>query len=364
MRSVMCIVPANYQELQDKGVASHIFQRDLNGYWDKVITVHPFCKYTRRIDLSNKHVILEYRLGDLLLIFKLWHIIRKEKLVVIKAHDPYYTGVIAYILSLISRIPYVIMICSSYDLMAEEYGRSQLRYKWLDSIVGRFTMSHALAVFGGSIQACKWASENGARNVELVRTGGIAEAHFVKPEQRERWHEDKKIVLYVGRLDAIKYPEDAFKAYEMIKEKYPDTVMWVAGDGNLKEQLKTKYQETIKWLGFINTPVNMASIMAMADVALVPLGGSALVELMLAGVPIVAYDVDWHSEIIHDGASVLVPFRDLNSMANEAIKILSDSEKAKEMGRKAREIALAQHSLEVVQKHEALCFDKILGRRT
>ena len=172
MKTLICIVPANYEELEKKGVASHILQRDLNGYWDKVITVHPFCKHTRAIELSKKHTVLEYRFGSPQ-ILNLWRVVARENAVMIKAHDPYYTGVIGYLLSVVCRIPYVMMICSSYDLMEKQYGKSPYRFKWLGKAIAQFTMSHARQVFGGSKIACWWAFSNGARNLRLVRTGGI-----------------------------------------------------------------------------------------------------------------------------------------------------------------------------------------------
>jgi len=367
MRNLMCIVPDNYEALAAKGVSSHILQRDLDGYWDKVITVHPFCRRERTIRLSDRHVVVEYKRYDPLVILKLCLLAKREKVTAIKAHDPHFTGVVALILSRLCRLPYVVMICSSYDLVRKEYGRAQLRFDWLDRVVARATMSRADAVYAGSTDACQWADRNGAKRTVLVRTGGVATSHFVPPEGRPKWQDTTgaKTVLFVGRLDAIKYPEDAILAYKRIRLSYPDSLLIIAGDGPLKEQLASKYnhsEDHIVFLGFVD-PTSLASLMSTADVALVPLGGSALVELALAEVPIVAYDVDWHSELIHDGSGILVPYRDWVSMADEASKLLADKDRAETMGRKARQVALAQHSLDVVQEQERQCFNRVLSER-
>ena len=366
MKNLMCIVPDNYEALDAKGVSSHILQRDLDGYWDKVITVHPFCRREGTIRLSDRHIVMEYKRYDPLVILKLCLLAKQEKVTVIKAHDPYFTGVVALILSMLCRLPYVVMICSSYDLVRKEYGRAQLRFDWLDRVVARTTLSKAAAVLGGSTDACHWATRNGAKRVVLVRTGGVATDHFVPPENRPRWHTTgARIVLFVGRLDAVKYPEDAILAYEHIRSSHHDSILVIAGDGPLKEQLASKYslrEDSIMFLGFVN-PASLASLMATAAVALVPLGGSVLVELALAEAPIVAYDVDWHSELIHDDAGVLVPHRDWSAIADEASKLLADKNRAETMGRKARQVALAQHSLEVVQEQERQCFNRVLSER-
>jgi glycosyltransferase involved in cell wall biosynthesis len=160
----------------------------------------------------------------------------------------------------------------------------------------------------------------------------------------------------------VKLPEDAIVAYLDTHLSHPNTTMLIAGDGPLRGYLGRKYpQNHIKFLGFV-PPSSLASLMVAADVALVPLGGSALVELALAETPIVAYDVDWHSELIRDGSGVLVPFRDWRAMAQEAGRLLNDKGRAKELGRKARQVALAQHSLDVVQEKERQCFDKLLSK--
>lgn len=367
MNNLMCLVPDNYEALDRKGVSSHILQRDLDGYWDKVVTVHPFCEQEKTIQLSDKHIVTEYKLYDPLVIPKLCFLAKREKVTAIKAHDPYYTGVIALTLSVICRLPYVVMICSSYDLVRKEYGRARLRFYWLDNLVARTTLSKAGAVFGGSGDARSWAIRNGAKQATLVRTGGIAADHFVPPEDRPRWQgtTDADIVLFVGRLDTIKYPEDAIMSYLGIRPSHPNSTLVIAGDGPLKEQLMDKYnlpENRIVFLGFTDS-TSLASIMAIASVALVPLGGSALVELALAETPIVAYDVDWHSELVHDGSGVLVPFQDWKAMAVEADKLLSDKSRAKAIGKIARRTALAQHSLEVVQEQERQCFDKVLSNR-
>jgi len=359
----MCIVPDSYDGLEAKGVVSHILQRDLGGYWDKVVTVHPFCHRRRVIKMSSVHTVQEYRLWDALLLPKILRLAKREGVTAIKAHDPYFTGPLALVLSLLLRVPYVVMICSSYDLI-EERGETQLRLKMLDKLVSRIVLSRAATVFGGSGIARDWATRNRASSTELVRTGGIADAHFVPPSKREIARPSNGgTVLLVGRLDSIKYPEDALSAFALIKRKYPSALLLVVGDGALRTDLERKYNDpSIRFLRFVKHPSLMAQIMAESDVALVPLGGSALVELALAEVPIVAYDTDWHKELVHDGAGVLVPFRDYKAMADAAVALLMGKDNAKEIGAKARETALAQHSLDVVQKHEARCFDKILAR--
>ena len=58
--------------------------------------------------------------------------------------------------------------------------------------------------------------------------------------------------------------------------------------------------------------------------------GRALVEASFAGLPIVGYDIDWHSEIIKDGINgFLVKLGDKLSFSKSIIKIISNKDLSK-----------------------------------
>ena len=63
--------------------------------------------------------------------------------------------------------------------------------------------------------------------------------------------------------------------------------------------------------------------MKFVDVNVAPLCGRSLLEASLSGCPAVAYDVDWHSEIVKDGKSgFLIPNLDYKAMG-ESLVILN-----------------------------------------
>lgn len=365
----MCIVPDSLDALRNKGVESHILQRDLGGYWDKVYTIHPFCKRDEVFELSDKHTVLEYKAFSPHILPSLIRLIKTERITVIKAHDPHFTGPLAWLLSRKCRIPYVVMICSSYDLMEKQYGRPQLRLKFIDKLVSKFVLSRADMVYGGARNAMDWAVRNGADpdRATVVRTGGVDEWHFTDPKERESPRDKyglnrRRVMLYVGRLDDIKFPQDAVKCAGIVRKVFKDAMLVVVGNGPLKATLTAQSGNNTLFLDFVRCQRRLADIMAMADVVLAPLSGSALVECALAARPIVAYDVDWHGELIVDGETgILVPFRDYEAMAQKTIDILNDGKLARRLGGNARKVALKQHSLESLYRQEAACFDRVLG---
>ncbi len=48
------VVPSAYDALVEKGVDGMITERDENGYFSRVVTVHPFTATSRRIELGPR----------------------------------------------------------------------------------------------------------------------------------------------------------------------------------------------------------------------------------------------------------------------------------------------------------------------
>jgi len=375
-KTLLCLVPSRLSDLEAKGVTGHITERDLGGYWERVYTVHPFCLSERRVELSERHTVLEYRFG-LRMLVSLARLIKREKIDAIKAHDPYCTGAIALALSFLCHIPYVIMICSSYDLMYQTTGKSILVFRWLDSLVSAVTLRFAAMVFGGSEDAMRWAIKNGAKESTacVVRTGGVDAIHYA---QTEPWSDikaskglsGKRVILYIGRLDPVKFPDDAVKCFAEVSKSEPGAVLVMAGEGDMRDEVEKLVShlglaDKVRFLGFIPQR-ELYDWTHSADVIVAPLSGSALVESALSGTAVVAYDIDWHSELIVNGETgILVKYRDCKAMAEAVLWLLADDGLRHELGMCARQRALEQHGLENVYRTEASCFDRLsVGTKT
>jgi len=103
-------------------------------------------------------------------------------------------------------------------------------------------------------------------------------------------------------------------------------------------------------------PARIPALLASADLALVPIndtlinrarGLAKLLELMAAGLPIVAGRVGQVAEYIEDGLSgVLVPPEDPAALAQAALRLLADQELRARLGQAARERATQSFSWE------------------
>ena len=358
MRKLLCIVPATYEELQAKGVDFGIQMRDLNGYWDEVITVHPFCKSTRRITLSDRHTVIEFRKWDLTIIPLLVELIKRRGITAIKAHDPFICGLLGRALSRLCGIPYVATVYACYDLVDPI-----LRLRFLDRIANRISMKGASLGFIGSEPACRLAISMGAKEdkIRRARSANVWTGHFEEPRERER----DNTVFFAGRLSPEKGVTDMVNAFSVVAASIPEAKLLIYGEGDMDisaQIAELGLTDKVTLLGF-QSQEQVRETLLSVGVTLIPLGGNALVEACLAQTPIVAYDLDWHPELVEHGkGALLAPFRDWRTMGEMAIRLLCDRELATRLGKEARAQAILQRHPNALYRIEAQAFNEVIGK--
>jgi glycosyltransferase involved in cell wall biosynthesis len=105
----------------------------------------------------------------------------------------------------------------------------------------------------------------------------------------------------------------------------------------------------------------LQQLYAHAAVVISPLTGRALSEAAFGSAPIVAYDLDWQSDLIESGVTgELVPFRDAAAMAAAALKLLDDGDYAHAMGEAVRARAMDMLHPTRLNEHERAEYAKLL----
>jgi glycosyltransferase involved in cell wall biosynthesis len=152
--------------------------------------------------------------------------------------------------------------------------------------------------------------------------------------------EIKHTVLFVGTLKKSKKPEDAVRAFRIIKDELPDARLWIIGDGYMKQELREmvksmfpKEHGDITFFGNQSHDQKLA-LMSRAHVLVVPSSregwGATIIESNAMGTPAIAYDVPGLRDAVIDGVTgALVQNEDHVGMAIEAIDILKDHIKRK-----------------------------------
>lgn len=194
-------------------------------------------------------------------------------------------------------------------------------------------------------------------NIEVVYNG-IRTDKFIVPSKAKK--EEKKIelkakgpiILSVSRLDEDKGNDKVIEALPRIKEKYPEVIYIVIGEGEAKQKLDTLIKalglrENVSLVGNVDQK-DLSIYYDLADVFVLPSRrgekesfGLIYVESYLFKTPVVGTNHGGVPEVIEDGVSgfTVDPY-DVDQIANKTIELLDNPEKAFTMAEKGYQLSM------------------------
>jgi glycogen synthase len=156
---------------------------------------------------------------------------------------------------------------------------------------------------------------------------------------------DPPRLLCVGRLVPDKGFDLALEAFAAVLRRFPSARLIVAGDGPARPDLEARADElgirrAVEFLGWVD-PEAVAALMNRASLVVMPSRQEpfGLVALQAAqlGRPIVATRVGGLPEVVlHDETGLLVPTDDPSALASAISSLLSEPERARQLGAAAR----------------------------
>jgi len=91
------------------------------------------------------------------------------------------------------------------------------------------------------------------------------------------------------------------------------------------------------------------------------MGGYSLIEACAAGSPVVAYDVEWHSELVQTGKTgQLVREHDILGLTQAVDTLLTYPDEAKAMGATAKQWAFERHDIRKTSLVKRECYNQLL----
>jgi len=119
---------------------------------------------------------------------------------------------------------------------------------------------------------------------------------------------------------------------------------------------------------FVGKQPKIVDYLACADVLLLPSEqesfGLAALEAMACEVPVIASRVGGIPEVVTDGETgYLSEVGDLEKMAADAAHLLNDSALRREMGKRARESAVARYRTDLVIPQYLSFYEQVVGRK-
>jgi glycosyltransferase involved in cell wall biosynthesis len=171
----------------------------------------------------------------------------------------------------------------------------------------------------------------------------------------------------VGRLTIQKGHTYLLDAVKILSSKYPNTNFLFAGDGPLHEELQKKAEnlgvsDSIQFLGVRN---DVERLLLAADIFVQPSvweGLSlALLEALMAGLPVIASRVEGVVDVVVDGESaLLVPAKDPVALAEAIDKLIKEPEFRKQLAIQGQNRFLERYSVDRMSRsYEELILNQL-----
>jgi len=300
-------------------------------------------------------------------------IARSAKPHVIAVVDPFISGAIGWTLARIHRVPLVVNLVSDYQMTYRVSGQKGIPFlpAWVCFAVERFVLSRADLVTADCDYYRKYAIHRGTRPQAVGLIPRYVTDNFYARENVDTQIltklgiEDELPLVYVGRLSPEKYVLDLVDCLAVVCRDFPGRYLVIAGAGPLHREFRDRanslgFGEQIKIVEGLSAR-GIQSLMTMAGVVLVTHGGYSLLEACMSGAAIVAYDFEWHPEVVIDGQTgCLVPYRDANAMASAAVRLLRDRDLAQAMGERARALGMARYKKDDCIAEQVKLFRRLL----
>ncbi len=203
-----------------------------------------------------------------------------------------------------------------------------------------------------------------AKSKLVIRSMGVNVKQFEKKVTRPKPYKNKKIVLFVGRINEQKGIQYLIKAIPKVKDKFKNIRLLIIGEGDYKKEMEhlvdfLDIRDEVEFLG----PKKHGDIVdyyKMADVFVLPsvthkIGtegfGLVLLEAMSAKTPVIGTNSGGIPYIIknnHNG--LLIGEKDNKAIAEAIIKVLSSRKLSTKFAKNGFDTVSKHYTWEIVAK--------------
>ncbi len=212
-------------------------------------------------------------------------------------------------------------------------------------------------------------------HVTVIPNGVDTEKFTRLPDGQEVESEKLKVggqhtVISVSRLVPKNGLEDLIRAMPFVQERFPDAKLVLIGDGPLREKLQAvsyKLQAHVEFTGFVPYE-RLPAYLGAADIFVRPSLseglGSAFLEAMAAGVPVVASSVGGIPDFLTDGQTGLFCAPgDPQDIAEKVLKLLNEPDLARQLTQNASRVIRERFTWEIVTQQMRSLYNKILSTK-
>ena len=306
-----------------------------------------------------------HSLLDLGRLIRLIHYLRSEKFDLIHTHLSY-ANILGCLAGYYAGIPVIATLHST----GRDTRRKSGLITRLEEVILRYFARRIIAV--GYTVAAAYRARLGSRTVDVIPNGVPVPIHL-SPQARQSLRremagdENRVVIISVGRFVEAKGYEDMIEAFASLHHRDPRPFLVIAGVGRLFDKIKRKISElqledSVNCLGERS---DIAQLLAASDIYAssshregLPV---ALLEAMMAGLPIVGTSVGDIPKVVTPEIGIIVPPHEPACLADALSDLVSAPEKARVMGNAARVRAMQEYSLDIWIKRLASLYEETLS---
>lgn len=351
------------------GLAELIAKKNSGGFNDQQIHQikygkHIFSKSIIIVKTPNDERYQEFNLLDNVRVIPtlsknrywfIWHawmmarrIIKENKIDLIILQDPFFTGLIGYLLKKEFGLP--INLNDVCDFIDNPFWIKEWWVNRIFNSIGKFILNRAESIRVDSQKEFEklinlGINKNKVWNIPFILNDAD---RFINAEKdigfRKKILGEKfdHIVLFVGRFEDQKDLPTLFKTVRRVIQSQPRTLFLVIGDGRKSNELKAMAGSLgikdnllfLGWVDYFELPKYYAACDAFILTSKYETSPRVVIFACLSQKPIVATDVSGVRDFVEDGKNgFVVPVGDEERLAKGILALIGDSGKAREMGK-------------------------------
>jgi glycosyltransferase involved in cell wall biosynthesis len=268
------------------------------------------------------------------------------------------------------RLPSVVSVHNAFPPADFAGWHEPLLHQAFSAVRGIYAVSdsalaHFMAIYRPYILAStRLAVIPNSVNVQRFLPSAAARA---AARQRLQLPDEALVVGAVGRLSEQKRPGKLITLFAMLRERFPNLHLVLAGSGPLEAAARAQVERMglAHWVRFTGFTDAVETVMPALDLHLLMSRnegfGIATIEAMACGIPAIATAVPGSVDILRDSeGGMLIPVDDLAVAAYRVGALLDDPARRAIMGRKAREEVVERYSDSVVAGQVRAFYDGLV----
>jgi len=298
---------------------------------------------------------------DLKSYFTLKGILRRERPDIVHTHSSK-AGILGRAAAHAAGVPVIVHTIHGMPFHANENPFANLAYIALEKLAARWSDAIVTVCDAMAEQAAAAAVAPREKFTTIysgMEVDSFLEASRHRGQTRRRLGipADAPVVGKVARLFHLKGHEYLIEAMPAVLEKFPKVRFVFVGDGILKEALADQARrlgvfDSIVFAGLVQShevPAMIGAMDLLVHCSLREGLARVLPQGLLAGVPVISYDVDGAREVVIPGKTGwLLPPKEVTGLSEAIVEALTEPEKARAMARAGRELCRNRFRAEVM----------------